>query len=228
MKTLILFLFILTSLSCISESTRVTNPDYPANASSESSNSKETLKKEIAMKKVEDEKTYQTGMLIDAVMAGEIEEVKSILKMSDLDINEKDSNGDTALHLATGYQVGPDAKHLKLISEIKIVRLLLTNKADVNMKNNSEDTPLTIASHYCETDMIQLLLDYKANGNLENNEGNNALHYAVYCPLPFVKLLIENRTPMNKKNLEGKTPLAIAKEAKNTKVISYLISQGAR
>ena len=159
MKTLILFLFILTSLSCISESTRVTNPDYPANASSESSNSKETL--------------------IDAVMAGEIEEVKSILKMSDLDINEKDSNGDTALHLATGYQVGPDAKHLKLISEIKIVRLLLTNKADVNMKNNSEDTPLTIASHYCETDMIQLLLDYKANGNLENNE-------VMLCTMRFI------------------------------------------
>lgn len=228
MKTLILFLFILTSLSCISESTRVTNPDYPANASSESSISKETLKKEIAMKTIQDGKTYKQGMLIDAVMAGEIEEVKSILKMPDLDINEKDSNGETALHWATGYQVGHDAEHLKLISEIKIVRLLLKHKADVNIKNNSGDTALINASHYCETDMIQLLLDYKANVTLENTEGNNALHNAVYCPLPFVKLLIENRNPMNKKNLEGKTPLTIAKEAKNTKVISYLISQGAR
>ncbi len=115
-----------------------------------------------------------------------------------------------------------------MVSEIKIVKLLLQHKAEVNIKNNSGETSLIYASFYCEKDMIQLLFDFKANANLETITGDIPLHYAIRCSLPFVKILVKNTILLNKKNLDGKTPLALAKEIKNEKVVSYLISQGAK
>lgn len=50
-----------------------------------------------------------------------------------VEINQKNKNGDTALHIATknGYK--------------DIVNLLLIHKADLNIKNNNQNTPLEIA-----------------------------------------------------------------------------------
>ena len=166
--------------------------------------------------------------LINAAKEGNIKAIKKFLKSTRMDINARDESGDAAIHYATGHFAGPDADHIKLVSHINIVKLLLKNNADVNLKDHNGDSPLILASYFCNMDMIQLLLDHSATVDLENNEGNNALHGSVRCPLPVAKLLVENGVPLSQKNIEGKTPLALAKEVKNINMVSYLISQGAR
>ncbi|MBP7282073.1 MAG: ankyrin repeat domain-containing protein [Leptospiraceae bacterium] len=227
MKTINLILILLIFYFYISEPGIVPNSDYPNKTLRANSTLEEPSEKETEQK-TEKKEIYEVEHLINAAKEGNIKAIKKFLKSTRMDINARDESGDAAIHYATGHFAGPDADHIKLVSHINIVKLLLKNNADVNLKDHNGDSPLILASYFCDMDMIQLLLDHSATVDLENNEGNNALHGSVRCPLPVAKLLVENGVPLSQKNIEGKTPLALAKEVKNINMVSYLISQGAR
>lgn len=72
------------------------------------------------------------------------------------DVNEKNSDGDTPLHVAS-------------MTFHKLARALLKSKADVNAKNNNGDTPLHIAYEHRNYTMVELLIEHGADINATNN-----------------------------------------------------------
>lgn len=96
-------------------------------------------------------------------------EIVKALIQADISINDKDSYGDTALHLAIATSRGE-----------KIVKTLIEADALVNEKDNYGDSALHIASLKGKTKVIKELL--KANNisvNEENNNGFSALDIAI-------------------------------------------------
>ena len=62
-------------------------------------------------------------------------------------------------------------------NETEIVSLLLEHSANVNIENESGDTPLFLALYEdIDDEILELLLKYGADANHRNNAGHNALH----------------------------------------------------
>ncbi|MBO4405128.1 MAG: ankyrin repeat domain-containing protein [Alphaproteobacteria bacterium] len=77
-----------------------------------------------------------------------IEKVKELLAQDNIDINERNKNGDTALMTAIEVRLGAD----------NIVKLLLEKEAYVDVKNKEGKTPLMLAAARAEENIVDLLL----------------------------------------------------------------------
>eukprot|EP00388_Colpodella_angusta_P002764 GDKJ01009661.1.p1 GENE.GDKJ01009661.1~~GDKJ01009661.1.p1 ORF type:complete len:716 (+),score=148.80 GDKJ01009661.1:103-2148(+) len=85
-------------------------------------------------------------------------------------LNTKDVNGDTAIH------------HAVRKSDVDAVRLLCRGGADVLLKNNADDTPITIAIDKANTKILKMLIsasNLELNDLPTDNKGFNVLQRAV-------------------------------------------------
>jgi serine/threonine-protein phosphatase 6 regulatory ankyrin repeat subunit A len=100
--------------------------------------------------------------------AGKTNEVKMLLD-SGVDVNSKDSYGETALHETARY--GHD----------NTAALLLQRRADVNIQaeRNNGWQPLHIAGHYGKIGVAMQLIDAGAGINKKDGRGDTALTLAV-------------------------------------------------
>ncbi len=71
------------------------------------------------------------------------------LFISGTDVNDKDNNGNTALHLAMIYDFSSD-----------IIDILVENGAHTTIKNNERQTPLDLAIFYANIEATKTLLKY--------------------------------------------------------------------
>jgi len=119
------------------------------------------------------------------------------------DPNATNGQGWTPLHLLVLYP-RPRA----------FAEMLLTNGADVEVRDPSGNTPLNFMSGGKE--IKELLLDHKANPNAQNNEGNTPLHKLVEKTMgserassqkELAELLIARGADVNLRNRQGLTPL---------------------
>lgn len=123
-----------------------------------------------------------------------------------LDVNFKNSEGNSPLHIATVQ--GNSQK----------VQSLLTEGAEVNAVNNLWLTPLHYAVNCGWNEIVQILLDHGAKVNALNNFDFTPLHYAAnQGKIKIAKLLIEKRAPLNIQNMFGQTPLHCASNHKHSK-----------
>ncbi len=90
------------------------------------------------------------GSLIQTAKNGEKSKSKILLEKR-ADVNEKDTDGTTALMAAVSY------------GRIDIVKALIKNGADVNVKDNSGFTPLAMAISAERIDIIKVLLENGAD-----------------------------------------------------------------
>jgi len=104
----------------------------------------------------------RTRTLHDAVIAGDIEEVKSMLS-SGADINQKNRMGGTPLHTAI------------MNRQKEIAMLLIAGGADVNARANGGQTPLSEAVRIGDKDLVEQLIAKKADVNVIAGPGENAL-----------------------------------------------------
>lgn len=84
-------------------------------------------------------------------------------------INDKDRNGNTALHYAIYYK------------NYKLMELLVNNGADVNVQDNNGSTPLHLAikrsEKYFEDYYSKFLIDNNADKDIKDNNGENYFNF---------------------------------------------------
>ena len=127
----------------------------------------------------------------------------------------------TALHLASanGYS--------------DIVKLLLANGADIKLENKWRVTPLHRASANGHIDVVTLLLEEigdinekRAYVNAQNGVARTALHDAARLGhLGVVALLLANGAAIEVKDLDGMTPLDLAKANGRPDIVKRLRQQ---
>ena len=136
------------------------------------------------------------------------------------DVNAKDSNGNTPLHLVS--------RHLASNPEIAV--LLLDRGADVNARNDNGVTPL----HWWvgnvrpgrKLAMIELLLDRGAAVNAGSDDGTTPLRSASNPEI--AALLLDRGADIDAKPDGGQTPLYAAWHVhKNMALVNLLLDRGA-
>ncbi|OEY86867.1 hypothetical protein BIY23_04545 [Wolbachia pipientis] len=145
----------------------------------------------------------------------DIDIIKYFIEKTD-DINEKNNDGDTPLHIAA-------AKH----GLQDIVECLIQKGADINEQNNNGDTPLHIAAKHGLQDIVKCLIQKDADINEQNNNGDTPLHIAAKHGLQdIVECLIQKGADINIVNNDQHTPLHMAIYSQNKDLVKFLIQEG--
>ncbi len=176
-----------------------------------------------------------------AIMMAQPELVEFLISRG-ADVNAENKHGDTPL-LVTAYMIaaGPEAiiaLNEALISQgadarsaetfDKIAALLLSNGANVNVKDGKGFTPLHIVSATGKAELVQLFISKGADVNAENVDGYTALHGAVENGFRVVAgLLISGGADVNAGGNDGITPLHEAAARGHFELAEFLISNGA-
>ena len=134
--------------------------------------------------------------LIRSSMFGNREAVRRQLEQDGIDVNAKNSEGYTALILASSN------------GHKEIVEMLLEKGADVNAKDKYNATALIKASSNGHTEIVAKLLDAGADVNAKNDYGYTALIQASRNKhTEIVAMLLDNRADVNATDDDGDTAL---------------------
>ena len=133
------------------------------------------------------------------------------------DVNTKDADGNTPLHLAATK------------NDYKRVEMLLSHGADVNAKGKYGETPLHKAARQNASNTAEILLKNGAEVNARDDEdsdtplriaaGNNASY--------TTEVLLGNGADVNAKNKYGNTPLHRAAWQNASNIAEILLKNGA-
>jgi ankyrin repeat protein len=110
-----------------------------------------------------------------------------------------------------------------------IARLLINYGVDVNSKDDDLRTPLHQAAEFGIPEVTKLLLNNGADVNVKDDLRGTPLLYAVRQNgnLGIIKLLLEHGADVNAETPYG-TPLTIAKDDNDTKMVKLLLEYGAK
>ncbi|EAY14725.1 ankyrin repeat protein, putative [Trichomonas vaginalis G3] len=111
-------------------------------------------------------------------------------------INEKDKNGKTALHIAAWRDNKETAE------------VLISHGANINGKDKDGKTALHIAARNNYTETAEVLILHGANINEKDKDGKTALHIAARNNYTeTAEVLISHGANINEKDIDGKTAL---------------------
>lgn len=166
-------------------------------------------------------KTSQETAIHLAATQGDTELFKKkieVLLESDIDINARNFEGDTALHLA-----------ICRIGTVDAVEILLGKGASLESKGRHGRTPLQYAIFLEKEEIATALLNHKANIYCEDEAGVTPLHLAVSgkASLSLIERLIGDGSHINHENDAYETPLFTAATCKRWDVMRLLIDRGA-
>ena len=134
-------------------------------------------------------------------------------------VDHQDWNGQTAVHYAV---------NCNSYSSIDALSCLIENGADVNARTYDGRTPLMIATARGHIKVAMYLIDHGA----EVHDRTEALHNAVHCSCSdpssceLLSFMIENGGDVDAKTFGNCTPLMIAAERGQIRVVTYLIEHG--
>ncbi len=128
----------------------------------------------------------------------------------------------TCLHVAVRY------------GRLDATKLLLEEEANIDAATGKDQwTPMMMASQQNEPEIVKLLMVHNGKTNLKDSFGQTALHHAAYWASSSVVQLLVEKSNVNARDNEGKTPLSKAEERMWGKkedqdaVIEYLKENGA-
>ncbi len=178
-------------------------------------------------------------------------DLAELLILKGVDVNAKDDENQTPLHVAYGRSVtellinnGADIEakdtrgrtplHSAVLSPWEIhnnkdmIDLLITNKADINAITNSGWTPLHYAAREGYTEVAQLLIANGAQVNAKTLSAWTPLHYAArWGRINVAELLIANSADIHAKDNNGQTPLHKAAGRGFYNLVDLLVEEGA-
>lgn len=131
--------------------------------------------------------------------------------------NCKDSiNGRNALHYAVMFK------------RLDLLKYLLKLDYDVNIPDKFGNTPLFYAVENKDIEYYKALLNHDANANFINNKKMNPLFYAIKASNNNVLgNLVRKGADINQKDIEGNTPILVARYKNLSRSESELLKLGA-
>ena len=133
-------------------------------------------------------------------------------------INYKTNKGQTPLHYAS------------FIGDIKLIKFLIQNGADISIKTNNNFNLLHLASMGNKaTSFYYFFKKYNLDVNSKDTKDNTSFHLAIFFNSKKIfNYLLTNKTiDINLKNKGGFTPLHYAVMSKNKSMVKKLLMKGA-
>lgn len=188
-----------------------------------------------------------------ACLGGNVNMVKYIMSCSFVDIGSTPNNDRLALMLAAEKQrrqvfdllrevqtldfihVDKDFNNILHVAciggDVAIVKYLLSENMDINIRGHHSRTPLMLAAEYGHRDIFDLLVIEGADVSLEDDEGNTLLHVAcVGGHLDMVKYILSRdyiNSDISSRGERGQTPVMLAARCGHKAVFYFLVCKGA-
>ena len=138
-----------------------------------------------------------------------------MIKKYNLDINQVENEGKTALHIAA--QQG----------NFNNVKLLVKRGISINQRDKNGTTALMLAAKNGHTEVITFLLNHGAKIKDKDKLNNTALFYAAgYSNVKTTQLILRHGANLYHKNITGQTPIQFAAKNINYQIVIYLIESG--
>ena len=151
-------------------------------------------------------------------------DILDLLLKKGVNVNWQNSKEDTALMLATDMQ------------DVAVFKVLINvEQIDIEKPNLKRDTPLIVAASHDNEEIISTLLVRKADIYAKNKLGCNAVHVAcINGNKEMLQIILDNHSIeisriQRERDLQGKTPLLLAKTASHNAsiLVEHLISTNA-
>ncbi|MCH9739389.1 MAG: ankyrin repeat domain-containing protein, partial [Epsilonproteobacteria bacterium] len=153
---------------------------------------------------------------IEKISDNNIIEIKKIIQKKDYKIN----------HLTSSYMEHTVLYNAIQKGNLKLVKVLVENGADLNIKDRNNHTPIYYASQFAYKHIVDYLIEQQ---NIDLSIGEPLIGSIVnYNDFQLIDKCLEKGLKIDSKNSFGNTPLilAIYNDAK-LKTIRYLVSKGA-
>mmetsp|Transcript_10021 Transcript_10021/g.13110 ORF Transcript_10021/g.13110 Transcript_10021/m.13110 type:complete len:808 (+) Transcript_10021:69-2492(+) len=147
--------------------------------------------------------------------------VKFLLEKAGADVNAKEKNMRTSLHLAAAY------------GYVEIIEVLLEHGANIDDQDSAGFSPLCDAASRGKKNALRLLLSEGADPTIRGWNGNTFLHLASANGndpnlIGFILEKINREIlPIDSKNFYGYTPLHLAVKSGSIHVVEKLLQEGA-
>jgi hypothetical protein len=163
------------------------------------------------------------GTALHSALRGRHVSVFRLLLSQDVDVNVRDSDGQTPLHLAASEGL------------LEFTEILIGHHADINAQDNDGLTPLhrTLTGAYVSLKdkklrTMRFLLEHGADVGVQNNYGTTPLLLvANNGNLEAVELLLEHGASVHARNRRRRTPLHCASWGGYTEIIRLLLQYGS-
>jgi ankyrin repeat protein len=154
--------------------------------------------------------------LIDAVKAGNVAQVRTLLKQR-IDVNATLPDGTTALHWAAHTNA------------TELAQVLIAAGAKANVANRYGVTPLTLAATSGNASLTEALLKAGADPNVAVGEGETILMTAARTGnVGTIKALVTHGADVNAaEQWQGQTPLVFAATQNHADAVRLLVELGA-
>ena len=148
----------------------------------------------------------------------EDKKIDILLKSEQVDLEEKDEDGDTPLYVAT------------MFNNTRFMKKLIDAGANINSKNNQKKTPLHYAAAYKKVETVRLLVSEGANLEAKDKNGYTPLHQAVFMKKgDSIEYLIESGADVNSVTNHGVSVLHTSITYRvYTELVRFLIEAGAK
>lgn len=200
--------------------------------------------RDLSLKQLEKEFLWAAN-----VYNGSLQIIEFYLDNEIVDVNCRNENGETALHIASHNEdtavvnlllakgANPDLQNgqgntpflIALWYDNYLVAQRLSNAIDnVNVQGDGGCTPLILAARNDYLDMTQFLIDKGSDINAKDDYGWSALHYAARNNnTEMIRLLVSNGADVEIRNDIGQTPLHLAAGQGEPDCLQLLIDSGA-